>query len=113
VVVAGTKNGVGEVKTGAGTIRCILSEDVAVGENVVVMVRPEDLTVCQETALPDHNVIECQVDTVIFTGEVLDCWVSVSDQQLRIKVHPSTLLEPGKKLKLYLPPEGCRVLPSS
>jgi iron(III) transport system ATP-binding protein len=113
VVAAGSKNGVGEVKTGAGTIRCILSEDAAVGENVVVMVRPEDLTVCQETALPDHNVLECQVDTVIFTGEVLDCWVSVSDQQLRVKVHPSTLLEPGKKLRLYLPPEGCRVLPSS
>lgn len=113
VVSTGNKNGLGEVKTGAGTIRCTLSEDAVAGEEVVVMVRPEDITVCEETARPDHNVIEGRMDTVVFTGETLDCKVSVSGQQLRLKLHPSTSLEPGSKVHLYLAPERCRVLPAS
>lgn len=110
-VSARDKNGLGEVETATGTIRCTLSENRAVGDEAVVMVRPEDLTVCQDRELPDHNVLEGRVELVVFTGEMLDCSVSVSDQLLRLKVHPSMLLEPGKSLKLYLAPERCRVLP--
>ncbi len=113
LVSVSKKNGLGEVKTKSGNIRCAVSEDAAVGQEVVVMIRPEDLTVCEGTARPDHNVLEARVDTVVFTGEMLDCWVSVSEQRLRMKVHPSTALEPGKSVQIYLAPERCRVIASS
>ncbi|MCH6546595.1 MAG: ABC transporter ATP-binding protein, partial [Deltaproteobacteria bacterium] len=113
LVSASKKNGWGEVKTKTGNIRCAVSEDAAVGREVVVMIRPEDLTVCEGTARPDHNVLEARVDTVVFTGEMLDCWVSVSDQRLRMKVHPSTALEPGQSVQIYLAPERCRVIAGS
>ncbi len=113
LVSVGKKNGLGEVKTKTGNIRCAVSEDAAVGQEVVVMIRPEDLTVCEGTAQPDHNVLEARVDTVVFTGEMLDCWVSVSEHRLRMKVHPSTALEPGKSVQIYLAPERCRVIASS
>ncbi len=110
---AGRPNGLGEVKTKSGGIRCAVAEDDLEGKEVVVMIRPEDLTVCEGTAWPDHNVLEAHVDTVVFTGEMLDCWVSVADQRLRMKVHPSTSLEPGKNVNIYLAPERCRVIASS
>ncbi len=112
-VSAGKKNDLGEVMTKSGRIRCAVSENTPEGNDVVVMIRPEDLTVCEATARPDHNVLEARVDTVVFTGEMLDCWVSVDDQRLRMKVHPSTPVEPGKNVQIYLAPERCRVIAAS
>ena len=109
-VSSGKKNGMGEVQTKSGRIRCTVANDVLEGKDVVVMIRPEDLTVCEGTVRPDHNVLEARVDTVVFTGEMLDCWVSVTDQRLRMKVHPSTSLEPGGNVNIYLAPERCRVI---
>jgi len=110
VVSAGNKNGWCEVKTGSGTLRCTLGKETAVGQNVLVMIRPEDLTVCDGSNLPDCNVVDGHVETVVFTGEMLDCWVSALNQKLRMKVHPSISVAPEKKVHLYLAPERCRVI---
>lgn len=110
VVLAGNKNGWCEVKTQSGALRCARGKEASVGENVLVMIRPEDLTVCESSNLPDCNVINAYVETVVFTGETLDCWVSALDQKLRMKVHPSTWVEPQKEVHLYVAPERCRII---
>jgi len=113
VISADNENGLGEVKTKCGTLRCTLSKDAGVKNEVIVMIRPEDITVCSEGSRPDHNVIEGKVESVVFTGEMLDCWVSALGQRLRIKVHPSTPVEPKKSVQIYLAPERCRIIPIS
>jgi iron(III) transport system ATP-binding protein len=110
VVSAANKNGWCEVKTDSGALRCARGKETSAGENVLVMIRPEDLTFCEGSNLPDCNVINGYVETVAFTGETLDCWVSALDQKLRMKVHPSTSVAPEKEVHLYLAPEHCRVI---
>jgi iron(III) transport system ATP-binding protein len=104
------ENGQGEIRITTGTIHCAKSENAAVGDDVVVMIRPENIIVCQGKTLPDHNVLEGHVEKVVFTGEMLDCRVSVSDLLLRLHVHPTISLEPGKNVLLHLDPEKCQVI---
>ncbi len=105
--------GHGEISTKSGTVHCNIREEIAVGDDVLVIIRPEDIEICRSDRRPDKNVIEGEAQAVVFTGEMLDCWVATSDRKLRIKTHPSTGLEPGARVLLHLAPERCRVIPSS
>ncbi|MDP2647570.1 MAG: ABC transporter ATP-binding protein [Desulfobacterales bacterium] len=113
VVSAESTNGWAEVNTPAGIIRCRPPEGAVAGNRVLIIIRPEDLIFCQDEALPDHNVIQAHLDKVVFTGEALDCKVSVADQKFRVKVHSSIAVEAGSNVRFYLPPDQCRVLPAS
>lgn len=112
-VAAVNTNGLGEVETASGAIGCALSKPIAIGDQVTIMIRPEDIVVCQGSPLPDGNVVQGKVKTVVFVGEMLDCIAEVSSRQFRIKVHPSILLEPEQTILLHLPPDRCHALPGS
>ncbi len=112
-VSAVNTNGLGKVETVGGTICCALPKRCAAGDQVTIMIRPEDIVVCQGKSLPEENVVEGKVETAAFVGETLDCVVAVSDRQFRIKVHPSTLMEPEQSVLLHLPPGRCHALPGS
>ncbi|MFQ5849951.1 MAG: ABC transporter ATP-binding protein [Candidatus Binatia bacterium] len=112
-VAAVNTNGLGEVETASGAIGCALPKPIAIGDQVTIMIRPEDIVVCQGSPLPDGNVVQGKVKTVVFVGEMLDCIAEVSSRQFRIKVHPSILLEPEQTILLHLPPDRCHALPGS
>jgi spermidine/putrescine transport system ATP-binding protein len=42
---AGGQNQIGEVETPSGRLRCMLPNDIASGDSVVLLIRPEDITV--------------------------------------------------------------------
>src|SRR5215468_1530593 len=42
---AGGQNQIGEVETASGRLRCVLPNDIASGDSVVLFIRPEDITV--------------------------------------------------------------------
>jgi iron(III) transport system ATP-binding protein len=99
-----------EVYTRSGMFRCVLAEQISEGDTVLVMIRPEDISVCRAGAPPDNNVIKATVKTAVFTGEMLDCWLRASNQQFRIKVHPSTDLQTNDEILIRLAPERCRAI---
>lgn len=100
-------DGFGLVETAIGTVHCVLPGAACAGEKAVVMIRPEDVVLLPGSEAPAENVVEGKIEVLVFTGEAMDCRVSVRGQELRIKVHSSTLLQPASSVRLYLPAERC------
>jgi iron(III) transport system ATP-binding protein len=103
----------GEVETSSGTLRCILPDSVAPGEEVVLVVRPEDINIITDPQAEKENVLRGEVEAVVFMGDVLECQLSVGKQKLRTKLHPSSRVQQGQNVSLHLPPEHCRALRGS
>ena len=103
-------DGLGDIETASGMVRCVIPEGILAGSRVMVMIRPEDISVVESESPPEHNVIKSKVTTVTFTGEMLDCWLAVPNHQLRAKFHPSVLLQPGEEILIHLMQERCRVI---
>lgn len=99
----------GIVSTAFGAVQCVLPEEAAPGQDVRVVVRPEDIHVRDETA-PGENALEGEVAALQFLGEALECEVTVGEERLRFRLHPSTAVEVGHKLRLGIPGLACRAL---
>jgi iron(III) transport system ATP-binding protein len=102
-----------EVKTPSGLLRCVLPDGLHPGDPVVLVVRPEDINVIGALCPSKENILRGKVEAVIFMGDALECQISVGEQRLRAKLHPSSTVRQGEIVHLELPPERCRALRSS
>jgi iron(III) transport system ATP-binding protein len=103
----------GRVETANGPLRCVLPEGVAPGDNVVLVVRPEDIHLVSEACAQQENVMAGKIEAVIFLGDALECQLSVGNQRLRTKLHPTTAVRQGETVCLQFPPDRCRALRAS
>jgi iron(III) transport system ATP-binding protein len=101
--------GIGTVETASGVVHCMLPEHAVVGDRVVLVVRPEDMTVVPPGA-PADNVIEGQVLSVLFMGDATEFQIALKDTVVRLKLHPKVTLAPGDRVSIALPPDRCRAL---
>jgi len=102
--------GLGVVRTASGAIRCALPDGTREGQEVTVVVRPEDVHVT--TAPSDHeNTFEGRVEAVVYMGEALDCQVALGEERLRLRLHPSSPVAPGQSIRLAMYGTACRALP--
>ena len=104
------ENGLGAVETCDGTLECVLPDKVTVRDSVVVVVRPEDISLVPERKCIGSNIFHGKVEAVVFIGEALECQVSLGGHRLRTKVHPASPIKRGETVTLELPPERCRAL---
>ena len=75
--------------------------DLAVGDRVVAYLRPEDITVLDEGEPPGRaNVVEGDVERVIFEGPTVQLRVRVGDRPLRVDVGG------GRRLSVASTPDG-------
>jgi iron(III) transport system ATP-binding protein len=111
IVTAGAKDGMGEVDTPQGRLRCVLPNGLAPGDAAVVAVRPESLS-AGTVALDggDGNVLEGEVEKAIFLGDTIDCQVRVGAQCIRARTSALEDLTPGKRVYIRFNPEACVVL---
>jgi len=100
----------GVVATASGRLRCVLPDGLAPGENVLIIVRPEDINVISKPTVPQENVLNGKVEAVIFMGDSLECQLSVGSQRLRAKVHPASGLQQGQSVMLQFAAERCRAI---
>jgi iron(III) transport system ATP-binding protein len=76
---------------------------------VVLSVRPEAIHV--ETAVPvDGRYIQAHVESVMFLGEYIDCYLRIGDQSLRAKVHPQVNVQPGDMIYVTILADYCVAL---
>jgi len=111
--MGGGQNQFGEVETASGRLRCVLPDDIASGDSVVLLIRPEDINVAFDSSFHRENVLHGQVDALIFMRDALDCQLVVGGQRLRTKLHPSSGIQRGQTVSLHLPAGRCRALRSS
>ena len=101
---------VGEVEIPGAMLRCVLPDGIAMGDSVIVVIRPEDLNLYAGSATQNDNILEGKIDAVIFMGDTLECQVAVGKKIIRIKLHPSSPVARGETVRLQLPAESCRAL---
>jgi iron(III) transport system ATP-binding protein len=100
----------GEVETPSGVLRCVLPEGVASGEEVIVVIRPEDVTFNDGAAGANENILEGKIDAIVFMGDALECQVAVGAKHIRLKLHPSSGVTKGSTVRLKLPAASCRAV---
>jgi iron(III) transport system ATP-binding protein len=100
----------GEVDTPSGVLRCLLPEGAAAGDEVTVVIRPEDVTLNDGAAGANENTLEGKIEAIVFMGDALECQVAVGAKHIRLKLHPSSAVAKGSTVRLRLPVTSCRAV---
>ena len=100
----------GVVDTAAGRLRFGDRGGPVAGTKVTVAIRPENLFPCIDGATKDGNLLDCEVDDVVFMGGVLECAVKAGSASLTMQLHPSNDLGPGAKVQVLVRREDVNVL---
>jgi len=109
--VAGAgSDGSGRVEVPFGTVHCRLEGGIRPGDPVDVLIRPENMVVSRARPDSRQNVWQAAVEAVTFLGEYQDATVRVSEQSLRIRVHPGLELEKGEQVYLELSAGRCSAI---
>ncbi|MBP1154062.1 MULTISPECIES: ABC transporter ATP-binding protein [unclassified Paenibacillus] len=83
------------------------------GQKVVVSIRPEDIVVNARNEESDHQVLEGEIDALLFGGDRFECHVKLGDEAILVYTPRVQNLEEGQKVRLYFPPEVLSVWPKS
>jgi iron(III) transport system ATP-binding protein len=106
-VIAVTAPGRGEVEISAGgrtaQLPCLLGAGMAVGAQVVLSVRPENVQASHQNG--GGTYLEGEVIQAIFLGNNVDCRVRWGEFEWKVMVHPRSGLKTGEKVYLRLDPE--------
>ena len=99
----------GTAHTASGPLRCILPDHVQPGDEVVVAVRPEDIRPCahQDAA---ENTLEGRVMAIVYLGEALECLVSLGEDRVRLRLHPTAAVQRGQPIRVTIDGRACRAL---
>lgn len=100
----------GVVDTAAGKLRFLNNGGPEVGTNVTVAIRPENLFPCVDGLTKDGNLLDSEVEDVVFLGGVLECAVKAGSASLTMQLHPSNDFEPGAKVQVFVQPEDVNIL---
>jgi iron(III) transport system ATP-binding protein len=95
------------VETAIGAILCQTSTNVLVGDEVVIGIRPENVTVYSGDAETEGNVFVANVDSLVYVGNLLECAMSVGPARIKVQLHPSTRVGCGDTVRVTLPAEHC------
>jgi iron(III) transport system ATP-binding protein len=98
------------VRTGAGCLTVACPDGVRPGDSVTVSVRPENITIHAQQPSSPGNVLDGEVETFMFLGELAECWVKVGDNRLRTRQHPNVGFEHGQIVHVQIPFEACTVI---
>lgn len=93
--------------TAMGVLRCRLPNGVVAGNRVILLIRPEDLQMCEMLTAGrlDENVVQGQVEECAFLGEAQDCRIKVGESSMRARVHRSVPITKGETVNVRLPPD--------
>src|SRR3989338_7502819 len=100
------------VDSEVGELLCGVTNEVAAGSQVAVVIRPEDLVLHPRKPSGLPNVVEGKVATVMFLGEYLDCTVEIGKKVLQTHQPRSLGVRRGEAVCVELPVSQCLALPS-
>ena len=100
---------IGTVETASGALSCVLPQGAKTGARVVVVVRPEDMSITAAGG-GGENVIKGQVVSTMFMGDATECQIALPDTVLRLKLHPTAKVARDEIVYIGLPAERCRAL---
>jgi len=96
----------GEVETAVGPLKCPLPDQIRSGDTVLIFSRPEDVKVSKQKPASAENILEGEIKTLVFLGEMLDCQIVVGPELLRARLHPKSGLMEKERVYLTMDPES-------
>ena len=99
------------VETVRGTLLCVPGQPLAMGQQVVVSVRPENVQMSATPVADGPNVWRASVETSVFLGEARHYLLAAGDFRLRSVAHAAHAFAPGQAVSLTLPAEHCVAVP--
>jgi iron(III) transport system ATP-binding protein len=109
--VSGDRCVVGVTDSSEATIACRLKEGMKKGDSVVATIRPQDITVHQDTARSGGNVLTCRVKTAAYYGDRMEYQVLVGTQTIGVSSSLAQRLAPGDTAFLELDPDAVMLWP--
>jgi len=107
----GNINGLGTVETAIGTLICVVPADAEIGDAVTIMVRPEDIALCNGSSQQGENQLEGTVAAAMFLGEAMEYQVEMAGRTIiRLKLHASNMVSRGDTIRVQIPAMQCRAL---
>ncbi len=100
-------DGMGSVATPHGSLRCSFSKAAAAQDDVIIVIRPEDIRLSGEAPGESRNVFPGKVANRIFLGEVIDYLIDSGDEEIRVRARPEWDFQIGAQVHIMLPPEKC------
>jgi iron(III) transport system ATP-binding protein len=101
--------GAGHVRALGGTVACTPPRDLEIGSHAHLVLRPENVEV-GERPIGAPNEFEGTLRVAAFLGDHLDCLVTVGDDLVRARAHPTAHLVREQKVWVRVPPEQCVLL---
>ncbi|MGV6874718.1 ABC transporter ATP-binding protein [Pseudochelatococcus sp. B33] len=99
------------VDTGIGQLTVEGRPGIAIGSDISLSIRPEDLHLSEEPPAPsDRSVLTGTVTAKVFLGECLDFKIDVNGTQLLSRAHPSVRTPVGEKIYIAIDPAKCTLL---
>jgi iron(III) transport system ATP-binding protein len=96
------------VECSLGQLRCLVGDDMRVGDALVLTVRPENIVLANDTSsFGDSNVVPGNVEAIMYLGNIIECTVAVGNERLRLQLHPANVPARGSRVHLHLPSEHC------
>ena len=112
-VAAPIRAGLYRVETGLGPMAATGTVDLAAGQDVVVSVRPESVTLTSEGRAggDDATVWEVKVAGHIFVGESTYYEVTRGDRIIRVRANPQLEIEEGRTVYAEMSAKDCVCVP--
>jgi iron(III) transport system ATP-binding protein len=99
------------VDSALGSLTCTARRELAVGEAIVVAIRPEHVEAHRADEAAD-NVLDAVLDSSSFVGNSMDCTFRVGGQVLKVMLHLERTPAAGAALKLRVATRHCLALPA-
>ncbi|SFT47648.1 ABC transporter ATP-binding protein [Mesorhizobium sp. YR577] len=112
IVLEEAAQGKGVVQTAQGTFRCVMAPGLATGARAKLAVRPETLSVAQPGQKADANILDGDVEKVMFLGEAIECTVRAQSQPVLAKLPITSLVSVGEHIRLQFSSDTSRLLPA-
>jgi iron(III) transport system ATP-binding protein len=101
-----------QVRTDDGEITCSVLEGLKAGSKVVVVVRPESVTLHRQKPASDANLLEGKIGAAMFLGEYVDCTVELGKNLLQTHQRYTLQVRRGDSVWVELPAGECMALPA-
>ena len=99
------------VETPLGPLTVLGDRPGNVGEEVILVVRPENLRISSQDAVGSNvNSISAVVERVTFLGNILECVVNADQSRFRLQLHPHQISQAGQSITLQIDPSDLRAV---
>lgn len=98
------------VETSEGGLLASFAEELEIGEQVMLSVRPENIKITSSRPDEKVNVLEGRIKDIVFQGKTLGCEIALKEYVLKAEIHSAATLKQGDKVCVDLSPEFCIAL---